>query len=137
MRRPCALDPLRLSFRPYIGRDCVGRGRLAARWAGYLLRVVTPDETDAETARWRKGGFGATAHANEWTNRHWSSRFLHRVGETAAHAGSGIVAAILVAGWLVLGLWTGFPGWLQPTMYVATGSVRFVLFCAIWHLLQT
>jgi len=109
---------------------------LAARWAGYLLQVAPPDEADAETARWRKGGFGATAHANDWTNRHWSSRFLHRVGEAAAHAGSGIVAAILVAGWLALGLRTGFPGWWQTTMYVVTGSVTFVMVFVIQHTQQ-
>jgi len=80
--------------------------------------------------------FGSTAHANEWTNRHWSSRLLHRVGESAAHAGSGIVAAILIAGWLVLGFTTGFPGWWQTTLYVVTGSVTFVMVFVIQHTQQ-
>jgi len=84
----------------------------------------------------RRGVFGAAAHANEWTNRHWSSRFLHRVGEVAAHAGAGIVAAALVAGWLGLGLATGFPPWWQTTLYVVTGSVTFVMVFVIQHAQQ-
>ena len=61
---------------------------------------------------------------------------LHRVGEAAAHAGSGIVAAALVAGWMVLGLRTGFPGWWQTTLYVVTGSVTFVMVFVIQHTQQ-
>jgi low affinity Fe/Cu permease len=80
--------------------------------------------------------FSPTAHANEWTNRHWSSRLLHRVGEAAAHAGSGIVAAVMVAGWLVLGQRTGFPAWWQTTLYVVTGSVTFVMVFVIQHTQQ-
>ena len=77
--------------------------------------------------------FGASAHANEWTTRHWSSRSLHRVGEAVAHAGSGIVAAGLVTGWLAFGLTTRFPGWWQTTLYVVTGSVTFVMVFVIQH----
>jgi low affinity Fe/Cu permease len=80
--------------------------------------------------------FAASAHANEWTNRHWSSRLLHRVGEVVAHAGSGIIAAVLVAGWLTLGVTTGFPGWWQATLYVVTGSVTFVMVFVIQHTQQ-
>ena len=96
----------------------------------------TPDEAGAEAARWRKGMFGAATHANEWTTRHWSSRLLHRVGETVAHARSGILAAVLVTGWLALGLTTGFPGWWQTTLYVVTGSVTFVMVFVIQHTQQ-
>ena len=80
--------------------------------------------------------FGASTHANEWTTRHWSSRLLHRVGETAAHAGSGVAAAVLVVGWLALGLTKGFPGWWQTTLYVVTGSVTFVMVFVIQHTQQ-
>jgi len=80
--------------------------------------------------------FPASAHAAEWTTRHWSSRLLHRVGETVAHARSGIIAAVLVIGWLAFGLLTRFPGWWQTTLYVATGSVTFVMVFVIQHTQQ-
>jgi len=80
--------------------------------------------------------FGRAEHANEWTNRHWSSRLLHRVGEIAAHAGAGVVASLLVAGWLALGLRTGFPDWWQTTLYVTAGSVTFVMVFVIQHTQQ-
>jgi len=80
--------------------------------------------------------FASIAHANEWTDRHWSSRLLHRVGEVAAHAGAGVVASLLVAGWLALGLRTGFPEWWQTSLYVTTGSVTFVMVFVIQHTQQ-
>jgi low affinity Fe/Cu permease len=80
--------------------------------------------------------FRATTHANEWTSRHWSSRLLHRVGEVVAHAGSGIVAAILVVGWLALGLIKDFPGWWETTLYAVTGSITFVMVFVIQHTQQ-
>jgi len=98
--------------------------------------VRIPNEEQADRARERKGILAASAHANEWTNRHWSSRLLHRVGEVVAHAGSGIIAAVLVAGWLTLGLTTGFPDWWQATLYVVTGSVTFVMVFVIQHTQQ-
>jgi low affinity Fe/Cu permease len=94
------------------------------------------DKAEAGSPRWRKGMFGPTTHANEWTSRHWSSRLLHRVGEVVAHAGSGIVAAVLVVGWLVLGLITNFPSWWQTTLYSVTGSVTFVMVFVIQHTQQ-
>ena len=80
--------------------------------------------------------FGASTHADEWTSRHWSSRALHRVGEIVAHAGSGIVAAALIVGWLTLGLTTGFPDWWETALYVTTGSVTFVMVFVIQHTQQ-
>ena len=80
--------------------------------------------------------FGGSAHADEWTSRHWSSRALHRVGEIVAHAGSGIAAAALVVGWLALGLATGFPDWWETALYVTTGSVTFVMVFVIQHTQQ-
>ena len=80
--------------------------------------------------------FRSTAHANEWTSRQRSSRLLHRVGEVVAHAGSGILAAVLVVGWLGIGLTTGFPTWWQTTLYSVTGSVTFVMVFVIQHTQQ-
>ena len=98
--------------------------------------MTAADKAEAESPRWRKGMFRATTHANEWASRHWSSRLLHRVGEIVAHAGSGIVAAILVVGWLVLGLFEHFPVWWQTTLYSVTGSVTFVMVFVIQHTQQ-
>jgi low affinity Fe/Cu permease len=81
-------------------------------------------------------GSASAAHANEWNQRHWSSRVLHRIGETAAHAGSGILAAVLVVAWAILGLARGFPGWWQTTLYAVTGSVTFVMVFVIQHTQQ-
>jgi len=94
------------------------------------------NEQAADRVPGRKGMFEAPAHANEWTNRHWSSRLLHRVGEIVAHAGSGIIAAVLIVGWLTLGLTTRFPDWWQTTLYVVTGSVTFVMVFVIQHTQQ-
>ena len=75
-------------------------------------------------------------HATEWTQRHWSSRVLHRVGEVVAHAGSGILAAVLVVAWAIVGLATRFPGWWQTTLYSVTGAVTFVMVFVIQHTQQ-
>ena len=109
------------------------RGRIADGQVGYFRRVPTRDE---ESHQWRKGMFGASNHASEWATRHWSSRTLHRVGDAVAHAASGIVAAILVVGWLALGLTTGFPDWWETTLYAITGSVTFVMVFVIQHTQQ-
>jgi low affinity Fe/Cu permease len=81
-------------------------------------------------------GSAGTVHANEWNQRHWSSRVLHRVGEAAARAGSGVMAAVLVVAWAILGIARGFPGWWQTTLYAVTGSVTFVMVFVIQHTQQ-
>jgi low affinity Fe/Cu permease len=53
-----------------------------------------------------------------------------------AHAGFGILAAVLVVGWLIIGTVTGFPGWWQTTLYSVTGSVTFVMVFVIQHTQQ-
>ena len=75
-------------------------------------------------------------HASEWTQRHWSSRALHRVGDAVAHAGFGILAAMLVVAWAIVGIATRFPGWWQTTLYSVTGSVTFVMVFVIQHTQQ-
>jgi low affinity Fe/Cu permease len=72
-------------------------------------------------------------HASEWTQRHWSSRALHGVGDAVAHAGFGILAAMLVVAWAIVGLVARFPGWWQTTLYSVTGSVTFVMVFVIQH----
>ena len=48
----------------------------------------------------------------------------------------GIVAAVLVVGWLTLGLVTRFPDWWQTALYVVAGSVTFVKVFVIQHTQQ-
>jgi low affinity Fe/Cu permease len=93
--------------------------------------------TDVPEFPRRVGVFpSAGFHSDEWTQRHWSSRLLHRVGEYVADAVSGIVAAVLVSIWAVVGLSTGFPHWWQTTLYSVTGSVTFVMVSVIQHTQQ-
>ena len=82
----------------------------------------------AGTGRWRRGLFaGSTPHHHDWHSRSWASRSLHRVGETVAHAASGVVAAALVLVWIVVGAAVGFPSWWATIFYVVTASVTFVM----------
>ena len=53
-----------------------------------------------------------------------------------ADARSGVVAAVFVAGWSIVGVATGFPGWWQTTLYSVTGSVTFVMVFVIQHTQQ-
>jgi low affinity Fe/Cu permease len=47
-----------------------------------------------------------------------------------------VVAAVFVAGWSIVGVATGFPGWWQTTLYSVTGSVTFVMVFVIQHTQQ-
>ena len=84
--------------------------------------------------------FGGAArgvpHATEWELRHWSSRLLHRVGESTAHAWFGIIAALIVVAWAAVGLLVGFPGWWQTALYSVAGSVTVVMVFVIQHTQQ-
>jgi low affinity Fe/Cu permease len=102
---------------------------------------MPPDaiEDTGTHAKWRRGMFSTSAgrvHATDWARRHWSSRLLHRVGDIVSHATSGIVAALLVGVWTLIGLTTGFPGWWQTTLYSVAGSVTFVMVFVIQHTQQ-
>lgn len=102
-----------------------------------LPRMLTDNDPDTPP-KWRHGMFGGSQgmHASEWTQRHWSSRVVHRVGDTVAHAGSGILAAGLVVVWAIVGIAMRFPGWWQTAMYSVTGSVTFVMVFVIQHTQQ-
>ena len=83
--------------------------------------------------------FGTSArgvHSLDWRQRHWSSRLLHRVGEVVSHSATGIIAAVVVAVWTVVGIVSRFPIWWQTTLYSVTGSVTFVMVFIIQHTQQ-
>jgi low affinity Fe/Cu permease len=88
---------------------------------------------------WRQGLIGAvdnvalSPHGDAWEARHWSSRALHRLGETTAHAGAGLVAAFAVGVWLAVGAVAGFPGWWETVLYATSSSVTLVMVFAIQH----
>jgi low affinity Fe/Cu permease len=93
-------------------------------------------EAGSSPPTWRRGMFRTAAsspHARGWSDRHWSSRWLYRVGEVVAHAAAGIVAAILVVGWALVGLVTRFPAWWETVLYSVTASVTFVMVFVIQH----
>jgi low affinity Fe/Cu permease len=102
-------------------------------WLDQKRRQV---EDERSTGNWRQGLTGSTVasnHGQEWEQRHWTSRVLHRIGEVAGHSGAGIAAAILVVIWAVVGLASGFPVWWQTVLYGVTGSVTFVMVFVIQH----
>lgn len=94
---------------------------------------------EPDQQQWRRGLIrGAPAssletHGEDWGRRHWSSRTLHRLGELSAHAGAGLVAALAVLIWLVVGLAYDFPGWWETVLYATSSSVTLVMVFAIQH----
>jgi low affinity Fe/Cu permease len=96
-------------------------------------------QTGSDAPEWRQGlirGAGAAAlpaHGEGWDERHWSSRALHRLGEASAHAGAGLVAAVAVVVWFVVGLAADFPHWWQTALYATSSSVTLVMVFAIQH----
>lgn len=61
------------------------------------------------------------------------SRVLHRLGELVANAVAGLLAAVLAATWIIVGLVTGFRSWWQVSLYSATATVTFVMVFVIQH----
>jgi low affinity Fe/Cu permease len=62
-----------------------------------------------------------------------SSHLLHRLGDWSSKAVAGVTAACLLAGWGVVGLFTGFPSWWQVTLYSTSSAVTVVMVFAIQH----
>jgi low affinity Fe/Cu permease len=93
------------------------------------------DALEAERAapRWRRGLFRGVTHHRDWRSRGWESRLLHRVGEIVSNAASGVLAAVAVTTWAVVGAFIGFPGWWQTVLYSVTASITFVMVFVIQH----
>ena len=58
---------------------------------------------------------------------------MHGVGGAVANAATGVVAAMLVVVWLLVGVVVGFPEWWTAVLYVVTGAVTFVMVFVIQH----
>jgi len=74
-----------------------------------------------------------SARAPEWNARHWTSRFLHRLGEVTAHSKAGVVAALTVVGWALVGVVVAFASWWQVTLFSVTSAVTFIMVFVIQH----
>jgi low affinity Fe/Cu permease len=91
---------------------------------------------------WRRGlirpskGPGLTpplAGSARRRGRAFSSRALHRLGDFTAHAVAGLLAALAVLTWLVVGIATGFPNWWQTVLESVSSSITLVMVFAIQH----
>jgi low affinity Fe/Cu permease len=95
--------------------------------------------TGSDGPEWRRGlirgapGAALPTHDEGWDQRHWSSRALHRLGEASAHAVAGLVTAVVVLVWFVVGVAAGFPHWWQTVLYATSSSVTLVMVFAIQH----
>ncbi len=95
--------------------------------------------SDGGGDEWRQGlirgsaGPGLPGHGESWSDRPWSSRSLHRLGEASAHAAAGLIAALAVVVWAAVGLVVGFPDWWETVLYSTTSAVTLVMVFAIQH----
>ncbi len=72
-------------------------------------------------------------HSGEWNDRRWTSRTLHHAGDLVGAAGTGVLAAVLTAGWTIVGTILGFPEWWKTVLYGVTGAATFVMVFVIQH----
>jgi len=62
-----------------------------------------------------------------------SSNLLHQLGSWSSQAAAGVTVAGLLAGWIVVGVATGFPSWWQAVLYSTSSAVTMVMVFAIQH----
>lgn len=82
-------------------------------------------------SRRRWGSLGAPLELAQ--HHSWSSHVLHRLGRWSSRAAAGVVVACAVAGWTVVGVWSGFPRWWETILYSTASSVTVVMVFAIQH----
>ena len=96
-------------------------------------RLHTPD---VDRERFSRAAFRASVGAVRSAGaerRHWTSRLLHSFGAIAATAVAGILSAICVVAWAIVGFVDDFPRWWEIALYSTTGSVTFVMVFVIQH----
>ncbi|WP_166787238.1 MULTISPECIES: low affinity iron permease family protein [unclassified Cryobacterium] len=72
-------------------------------------------------------------HVPGGRERHWSSRFIHRVGDITAHASFGLTAAFITLLWLFSGLLLGFPAWWETVLTTVTATITLIMVFVIQH----
>ena len=55
------------------------------------------------------------------------------MGNVVANALAGLIAAVAVTVWIVVGLVAGFPTWWQVSLYSSTATVTFIMVFVIQH----
>ncbi len=129
------LDGIPVDFRRKCDQDRSGRVRITV--GGVSPLGVASDDRAGGSPKWRRGIFGgAHRDARQRLDTTPLVELGPRVGEAVAHAGFGILAAVLVGAWVIIGTVTRFPGWWQTALYWVTGSVTFVMVFVIQHTQQ-
>jgi low affinity Fe/Cu permease len=55
------------------------------------------------------------------------------MGEASAHSAAGLVAAVAVLVWVVVGAAVGFAAWWENLLYIVSSTVTLVMLFAIQH----
>jgi low affinity Fe/Cu permease len=82
--------------------------------------------------RWKRGLIGPRSERSK-SGRRWSSRVLHRVNEATAHSTTGLIAALVIFGWVVFGFVSGFPNWWDNVLYITSSTITLLMVFAIQH----
>lgn len=62
-----------------------------------------------------------------------SSRVLHRAGDASARASAGVLVALALLVWFLVGAFTRFPTWWQVVLYSVSASLTLVMVFALQH----
>ncbi|CAN5605519.1 hypothetical protein BH18ACT1_BH18ACT1_10090 [soil metagenome] len=100
---------------------------------GAVWRQGLIDASSAGDGGARPALSGRAGHGHSWSERHWTSRTLHRLGEVAAHSTAGLVASGTIVAWALVGVATKFPDWWETVLYATSSSVTLVMVFAIQH----
>jgi low affinity Fe/Cu permease len=111
-----------------------------------ILREIPPNLSNVKDADGSKKPINANhrnrlARSRELTRdksigmsgKQWSSQVLHRIGEASEHAAAGLIAAVALLTWIMVGIATGFPAWWENVLYIASSSVTVVMVFALQH----
>lgn len=58
---------------------------------------------------------------------------MHRLGEVTAHSKAGVVAALAILSWALVGVVVAFASWWQVTLFSVTSAVTFIMVFVIQH----
>ena len=61
------------------------------------------------------------------------SRVLHRLDDLSSHAAAGVLAAVFVVVWVVVGAFEHFPHWWETVLYSTSAAFTLVMVFVIQH----